>query len=121
MSSYYETPLNIELAGIDINRFSGLPTSGVLSGSAGGIFFSPSLFHAIPGNEIEISEIKATATASDQYMRPQGSLNRRVFTWGPNSNSRTNTSKWVTIPKYYTVIATMVQTSPPLTTVYKIP
>jgi hypothetical protein len=122
ITDIYPVSFGVELGGgITINMFSGEPTSGILSGTSGAVFFSPALLNPAPGNQIDLDEIGVTAYASDVYDKPEGSLNKRNFTWGPNSLSKTN-SYWITAPKHYTVIATMIQTIPPgPTTVYKIP
>jgi hypothetical protein len=121
ISPIYEVPFGIELGEVSINRFSGEPTSGLLVTTSGAVFFSPALLSPNPGNEIDLDDIEVNAYASDTYNKPQGSLNRRNFRWGPNSLSRTN-SHWVTAPKAYTAIAVMIQTIPPgPTTIYKVP
>lgn len=128
ISPIYEAPFGIELGGTSIDNFSGEPVTGLLVDASGAIFFSPALLDPKPGNEIVLNNIDVTAYASDVYEKPQGSLSKRVFTWGPNSNARTNQraipddNKWVTAPKAYTVIATMIQTIPPgPTTIFKLP
>lgn len=121
-TNIYPVPFNIELGGIHVNKFSGEPATGILSGVNGAIFFSPALLIPGSGNEIDLDEISVTAYAADVYNKPQGSLNKRNFVWGPNSTTVTNDSHWVTAPKHYTAIAIMVQTIPPgPTTIYKVP
>jgi len=118
----YEVPFGIELGGASIGSFSGEPTSGLLVDSSGAVFFSPALLSPNPGNQIDLDDIEVNAYASDVYYKPQGSLNKRNFIWGPNSLTKTNDSHWVTAPKHYTAIATMIQTiGPPLTTIFRVP
>lgn len=116
----YPISFGIQLGKTSVSRFSGEPTQGILSRTAGAIFFSPSLFNYTPNNEIDLDEIQITANSLDAYKIPV-QANNRAFTWGPNSISRTNMSKFVTTPKAYTVIGTMIQTIPPgPTTIFKI-
>lgn len=108
------------LGEISVSQFSGEPTSGILSRVAGAVFFSPSLFDYVPNNEIDLDNIGVIANPSETYRIPVQE-NKRIFTWGPNSSARTNMSLYVTTPRYYTVVGTMIQTIPPgPTTIFKI-
>jgi hypothetical protein len=117
----YEPPEDVELGKVPVSSFSGEPDSGLLAGQSGALFFSPALFQADFGTEIEIDSIGVTVRGSDAYVRPP-EVSRRVFTWGPSGTSRTNDPLFRTQPKEYSVVATLVQTIPPgPTTVIKIP
>lgn len=117
----YVPPEDVELGEIPVSRFSGKPDSGVLAGAGGAVFFSPALLQDNVGTEMEVDSVGVTVHGSDVYLRPQ-EFSRRVFTWGPGGTSRTNSPLFRTQPKEYTVIATLIQTSPPgPTTVIKIP
>lgn len=112
VSPIYSVPLGAEIGRVPVSRFTGSPTSGLLANVSHSVFFSPSFNNSISGNQIDIDTIEVTVVATDVYSAPIVE-NNRVFTWGPHSNSRTNTSVFVTMPKAYTVIATMIQTIPP--------
>ena len=121
-SPLYPIPLGIELGQVPSSRFTGSPVSGLLVGVKHSVFFSPSFISSLSGNEIDVDTIEVTARATDVYSFPvTNSANHRVFTWGPNSSSRTNTSNFVTAPKAYTVMGVMTQTvGPPLIQYFKI-
>jgi hypothetical protein len=125
ISPIYQIPFGIELGQVPASRFTGSPVSGLLEGVNHSVFFSPSFISALSGNEIDIDTIEVTARATDVYSFPAtNNANDRVFTWGPNSpltyKSTVNTSIFVTTPKTYTAIGTMVPPLPGTTGVYKI-
>ena len=123
----YQPPSGVPFGRVHISRFSGEPTSGPLAGLSGAIFFSPSLFKQNSTNEIDLASISFTVTAGDQYTRPS-EREFNVFRFSGNSGwtdpglSRTNDSLRKTQPKEYSVVATLVQTTPPgPTTFVRIP
>lgn len=121
VSPLYQVPLGTVLGSVPASRFSGEPQSGPLSGAQGAIFFSPSLLQQNDTNEIDLDQITVSVRASDAYVRPPEEEGR-VFTFGPNSASRTNNPLYKTKPATYGVVATMVQTIPPgPTTIFNIP
>lgn len=121
VSPLYPVPRGQVLGSVPVGRFSGEPTSGPLSGAQGAVFFSPSLLQQNDTNEIDLDLVQVSVRASDAYERPPEE-DFRVFTFGPNSISRTNDPAHRSQPGTYTAVATMVQTIPPgPTTVFKIP
>ena len=117
----YPVPLGKELGNIPSANFSGEPTTGVLAGSQGALFFSPALLAQNLGNEVDLDSIQVCIFGSDIYVRPPEE-NNFVFTWGSGGSSRTNDPRYRTQPKVYTAVATLIQTIPPgPTTVIKIP
>lgn len=121
VSPLYPVPKGRFLGPVPASRFSGEPQSGPLSGGQGALFFSPSLLQQNDTNEIDLDFIQVSARASDAYERP-AEEESRVFTFGPSSPSRTNSSFYRAQPAVYAAVATLVQTIPPgPTTVIKVP
>ncbi|HED37480.1 MAG TPA: hypothetical protein ENI76_04440 [Ignavibacteria bacterium] len=111
-SPIYKIPYGTKLCNIPIERFSGNNvTSGLLS-NGGQIFFSPSLLQQNSTNEIDVDEISISVEVLDAYTRPMDS-EYNVFTFGPSSLSRTNNNSYRSQPSHYSVIAIMIQTTPP--------
>lgn len=110
-SPIYPIVLGVPLGNISTSRFSGVPTSGLLSGFKNGIFFSPSLLQQNNSNEIDISDIKILTRARDNYSYPK-EKEWKVFSFGPSTTSRSNGYE-KTQPLHYAVTATMVETTPP--------
>lgn len=110
VSPLYPVPFNIKLGEVSTGRFSGEPTTGLLSPSAGQIFFSPSLLNSIALNEIDLDDIRFDVNVNEVY-EPVVQENLRLFTFGPNSPSRTNDAKWRTQPKEFTAIGGLVDTA----------
>lgn len=110
-----------------VEKFTGKPDAGPLSGSRGLIFFSSSLLSPSSANSVDFAEVSVLAVASDRYVRPRERSSRLFrFGGGPGFGtlnlSRTNATLYRTQPIEYTVVATLVQTTPPgPTTVIKIP
>jgi hypothetical protein len=121
VSPLYPVQRGKVLGSVPVGRFSGEPQSGPLSGAQGAVFFSPSLLQQNDTNEIYLDQIRVSVRASDAYERP-AEEESRVFTFGPNSSSRTNDPLYRGRPAVYAAVATMVQTIPPgPTTIFKIP
>jgi hypothetical protein len=65
------------------------------------------LLEQLPNNEIDLDYIRVVVNSNDVYTPPVVE-NSRLFTFGPNSSSRTNQPKWRTQPKEYTAIGGLV-------------
>lgn len=128
----YPVPLGIQLGRVPVAKFSGEPNTGPFIGVRGAVFFSPSLFNAVPNNEIDLDNIQVVSRATDVYTAPVQE-NHQVFVWGPTAllapKSITKKSGviplgsyvGVSAPKFYSAIGTMIQTIPPgPTTIFKV-
>lgn len=106
----HPSPTNIPLGNIKILNFSGEPNTGLLSNSNGLLFFSPSLLEARSGNDIDLDYIRFLTRATDVYL-PEIVESHKTFTFGPNSDSRTNDPKWRVqpIPQVAAVLVNTVQ------------
>jgi hypothetical protein len=107
VSPLYPVPLGQFVGGVSVSKFSGEPTSGLLAPSLGQLFFSPALLSSIALNEIDLDDIRIDVDAGETY-EPVVVENLRLFTFGPNSPSRTNDAKWRTQPKEFTAIGALV-------------
>lgn len=112
---------------VKLKSFSGEPRSGLLSGARGLVFFSPALLDPSSTGSLDLESISVSSRGGDRYTRPP-ERNHRLFRFGggpgcvaPDWPSLTNSALYQTQPKEYSVVATMVQTTPPgPTTVVKI-
>lgn len=115
-----------KLGGVPLGAFSGEPKKGHLSKAQGLLFFSPALLEPSSSSEVEVASISASATAADVYRRPE-ERPRRLFRFGGGAgfatgwHSFTNSPVYRSQPLEYSVVATLVQTTPPgPTTVIKV-
>lgn len=108
VSTVLPSPTNVLLGNVPISNFSGEPESGLLAGSDGLLFFSPSLLEARSGNNIDIDYIRFITRAHEVYF-PIVVESHSQFTYGPFSDSRTNNAKWRTLAEPQ-VIAVLVNT-----------
>jgi hypothetical protein len=119
VSPIYNISLGSELGKVPTSRFTGVPVTGLLANTDYSVFFSPSFGQILSGNQIDVDYVEVTVRATEAYYPPIVE-NRIVFSWGPGSTTTTN-SVYVTAPKAYTIVSTMVQTIPPgPTTIFKI-
>lgn len=79
---YPPVPYGVELGGIPIERFSGEPETGLLSGAAGLVFASPALKFQSSGSQIDIDKVEIATQGGDEYYPIVGD-NLRPFLWGP--------------------------------------
>lgn len=125
--SPYVVPAGHRFGSVPLRLFSGEPSDGLLSGASGLVFFSPALLEPSSSSEMELASISVRAVASDSYSRPE-ERSQRLFRFGGGASlasgwgSLSNSALYRAQPLEYTVVATLVQTTPPgPTTVIKIP